>query len=457
MSYSRAVTGPRTRGFMLNSIHSTAEVELGHKLSTLEVSKLSEKFSVSHIYEITEKVSYKLYSIPPSFFNFQYGFGSLKFLQFLCSNPHLKCKFSPTVTPRDGNCLLHAISDGILNNDAFRHTEGGTDRWTELLKELKYYEEDMDAAQHIQFLRNRWVLGASEWLAGKNGSKENDKETLNYTDEEWSYVWATMIEDGAWAVPSIKDGDGNFLKPNQAPELFIKYIAHDLLCNIIVFDLYNNTVEFCSGNHLLDNNVKFSSPLLLYTTGSHFQSIFPEDHDFFVQYAMDLQSKYFVSQVSPEGELTNEFERPISQKTEPNHEPIPSMADHHNVSNHGNKDGKGIDPVTADQKVAQKKIKLNLPTVRKSKRLKDDEERHLIKKSKNESMRNSLSELANLPSDTDNIEKRLEELKKIKANERSSSEKKEIERLRKAASRAAKTPEDKKKNLEQRHEQEHLR
>ena len=71
MSYSRTVKGPITRGFMLNSIHSTAEVELGHKLSTLEVSKLSEKFSVSHVYKITEKVSYTIYILfPPHFSTF---------------------------------------------------------------------------------------------------------------------------------------------------------------------------------------------------------------------------------------------------------------------------------------------------------------------------------------------------------------------------------------------------
>ena len=48
------------------------------------------------------------------------------------------------------------------------------------------------------------------------------------------------------------------------------------MCNIVVIDLYNNTVEFCSGNQLLDNNAKFDSPLILYTTGSHFQSGFPK-------------------------------------------------------------------------------------------------------------------------------------------------------------------------------------
>ena len=170
---------------------------------------------------------------------FQYGYGSLKFLLFLCKNPHLKCDFSPAPTPRDGNCLLHAIIDGVLNNDAFRHTgcNGETLIWAALLKDLKLYEEDIDESQLLKYLRHRWVSGASEWLCGKHGSKENDKEMLGYTDDEWSFIWSTMVEDGAWSVPSVKDCEGNYVKENHSPELFIKFIAHDLKCNIIVFDM----------------------------------------------------------------------------------------------------------------------------------------------------------------------------------------------------------------------------
>ena len=173
----------------------------------------------------------------------QYGFGSLKFLRFLCKNPDLNCELSPNATPRDGNCLLHAILDGILNNDAFKHTNGTdeTECWVDLLKKLRIYDED----ETILSLRKRWVKGASEWLAGGNGSKVNDKVLLDYSDEEWDYIWSTMIKDGAWAVPSLKDASGNFVKENQAPELLIKFIAHDLHCNLIVFDLFNQTVEFC--------------------------------------------------------------------------------------------------------------------------------------------------------------------------------------------------------------------
>ena len=67
------------------------------------------------------------------------------------------------------------------------------------------------------YLRNRFAIGASEWLAGKNGSKRNDKNILDYTDDEWAYIWSTMLEDGAWAVPSIKDELGNIIKQNYAP------------------------------------------------------------------------------------------------------------------------------------------------------------------------------------------------------------------------------------------------
>ena len=168
--------------------------------------------------------------------------------------------------------LLLAIADGILNNDAFKHTgvESQNETWTQLLRKLEFFEEHDD---HTMNLRRRFVLGAAQWMAGKNGSKQNDKDLLGYTDREWEYIWATMIEDGAWAVPSIKDEQGNFVKENDAPEILIKYIAHELKCNIIVFDLSLNRVQFLSGNHVKSDNVVFDSPLLLYTNGGHFQSI----------------------------------------------------------------------------------------------------------------------------------------------------------------------------------------
>ena len=218
----------------------------------------------------------------------QYGFGSLKFLHFLVKKPHLSCNFSTNATPRDGNCLFHAILDGILNNEAFRHTKDGTNSWVELLEKLNIYKEE----NAVQSLRFHLVAGASNWLAGKYNSKLNDQLLHGYSDEEWTYIWSTLLEDGAWAVPPIRDKSGNYLKENFAPELLLKFIAHDLQCNILILDLYNNTIEFCSGNQLLDNNVKFDSPLILYATGSHFQSVFPINHEYFIQYSLELERSY---------------------------------------------------------------------------------------------------------------------------------------------------------------------
>ena len=188
--------------------------------------------------------------------------------------------------------ILVGISDGILNNDAFKHNvgEANNETWTHLLLDLKFFDEDID--NHIMYLRRRFVFGAADWMAGKNESMQNDKILLDYTDDEWEFIWTSMLEDGAWAVPGIMDADGKIVKQNDAPEILIKFIAHDLKCNIIVFDLYNNSIQFVSGNLLKVDNVVFESPLLLYATGSHFQSVVQEDHDFFINYAKELQDEY---------------------------------------------------------------------------------------------------------------------------------------------------------------------
>ena len=180
-----------------------------------------------------------------------------------------------------------AIVDGVQNNDAFKHTQQDklNETWTALMKDLKVWE---DVDDHMMYLRRRWVLGSSEWMSGMYGSKQNDTENLGYTDDEWAFIWATMIEDKAWAVPHIKDDAGHFLKHNDAPEILIKYIAHDLRCHIIVFDLSLDRIQFCSGNHLKTDNVIFDSPLLLYNTGGHFQSVFQTDHEFFIDFAKQL-------------------------------------------------------------------------------------------------------------------------------------------------------------------------
>ena len=49
--------------------------------------------------------------------------------------------------------------------------------WTELLQDLRFTEE-MFENEHIQYLRNRFVIGASEWFAGNFGSKENNKSKI---------------------------------------------------------------------------------------------------------------------------------------------------------------------------------------------------------------------------------------------------------------------------------------
>ena len=238
MNYLRAAQGRLHRSDKIDDISAAAETELGHRLTSAEFSSLTKIFSEKEIWDNQKK----------------YGFGSTRFSLLLSRKPELKCIFSPNATPRDGNCLLHALSDGILFNDAFKHTyyEERQQSWLKLLTE---------EADHVRYLRSRFVLGASEWLSGMHGSKENNKQDLGYSDAEWEFIWSTMYEDGSWAVPALKDEDGRIIKENHAPELFVKYAAHDLQCNIIVFDLQNDTVRFLSGNILKDNNVIFKSPL----------------------------------------------------------------------------------------------------------------------------------------------------------------------------------------------------
>ena len=62
MDYSQAVKGSRTRLSMLSSLNSRAEVELGHKLSSDHISKLSKKFSLHYVFDVTEKVLHILIS-----------------------------------------------------------------------------------------------------------------------------------------------------------------------------------------------------------------------------------------------------------------------------------------------------------------------------------------------------------------------------------------------------------
>ena len=151
-------------------------------------------------------------------------------------------------------------------------------------------------------------------MSGGHGSKQNDKEIFGYSDEEWKFIWTTMMKDGAWAVPSVTDNLGNTIKDNNAPEIFIKYIAHDLKCHIIIFDLLLGQVQFCSANHLKDNNASFDSPILLYCTGGHFQSVLPKDQEYFINYAKELEERNtgIPTSSNKEAEVRSEKEIPNS-------------------------------------------------------------------------------------------------------------------------------------------------
>ena len=79
--------------------------------------------------------------------------------------------------------------DGVLNNDGLKNNanDSNNESWIQLLKDLKIYEE-MTEDDHLQFVRNEFVVGGSTWWAGGNGSTENYKEQLKYTDKEWEIM-----------------------------------------------------------------------------------------------------------------------------------------------------------------------------------------------------------------------------------------------------------------------------
>ena len=90
-----------------------------------------------------------------------------------------------------------ALIDGVLHNDAFKHrkNEDKQQSWTTLLRDLKLYENDTNP---VEFLRQKLVLGASQWLSGMYGSKENEKVKFGYSDSEWELIWSLMsIEERA--------------------------------------------------------------------------------------------------------------------------------------------------------------------------------------------------------------------------------------------------------------------
>ena len=112
---------------------------------------------------------------------------------------------------------------------------------------------------------------------------------FGYSFQEWEFMWSQMFENGAWDVPTLKNNDGSYLKENFAPEMMIRFAAHEIKCHIIVIDLQLSRIQFCSGNFLKDNNVIFNSPLILYATGNHFQSVFQIDHNYWIQLASELE------------------------------------------------------------------------------------------------------------------------------------------------------------------------
>ena len=67
----------------------------------------------------------------------------------------------------------------------------------------------------------------------------HEKLKFGYSDREWELIWSMMEEDGVWDVPSLKDNNGKFLKENFAPEMLIRYAAHELKSHIIALE---NTV-----------------------------------------------------------------------------------------------------------------------------------------------------------------------------------------------------------------------
>ena len=93
--------------------------------------------------------------------------------------------------------------DGVLNNDGIKHNcnEEQNATWSKLLRELRVYE-CMSDFEHIQYLRQRFVAGASSWLAGENGSSDNDKEVFGYKMSNgglFGLLWLKM-EHGLYQI-----------------------------------------------------------------------------------------------------------------------------------------------------------------------------------------------------------------------------------------------------------------
>ena len=328
------------------------------------------------------------------------------------------------------------MADGILENNAFKHNTGDmhNETWTQLLLDFGFFD---DQENHIMDLRRRFVLGAADWCAGNNGSLRNDKEILGYTDTQREYIWNTMLVDGAWAVPGITDAEGNVIKENDAPELLIKFIAHDLRCHIIVFDLVLDRIQFISGNHLKQNNVVFESPLLLYATGSHFQSVFQYDHEFFINLAKELETAN--SPVSNQSETSMSGQAGTGCSMEVGTEPI-------RVTNTGKQmdagegssnifaKGPGLPSYSVSSRDA------NVESCKEGRKGSSMADRKVPIGEK--SNREACNELSNTRAANDNDEdEQFERVKKMKKKDRSPSEQKLFDRVRMKRQRQRETPE----------------
>jgi hypothetical protein len=297
-------------------------------------------------------------------------------------------------------------------------------------------------------------MGAAEWMSGGHNSKQNDKEVFGYLDEEWNYIWATMLEDGAWAVPNVKDDFGNNIKDNLAPEIFLKYIAHDLKCHIIVFDLLLGQVQFCSANHVKDNNASFDSPILLYSTGGHFQSVFPKDQEFFANYARELEERNNVTPSFSNQELEPRSdekipkvfnseglrsEPPLTTETE-----LPYQTTKRSVHSPANSQRNRKRKPAAQQDEPKMEMSNMFESLSSEDETEPKEDSKHLKKRKSEN-ENEVS-MAEKDGITDNVREKERARKKTLRENQSEEEKaqiKERDRLRKKAARAAKSVEDK--------------
>ena len=261
-----------------------------------------------------------------------------------------------------------------------------------------------------------------------------------------------MAEDGAWAVPAITDDNGRYIKENYAPEMLIRYAAHEIKCHIIVFDLQLMRIQFCSGNFLKDKNVVFESPLILYATGSHFQSVMQTDHDFFRKLAMELEIENREMPVteSKDRPLAENFEESCAKVVAPK-KPL-SDAERKRLSRMRKKDPdyKKKSPTTAAERMRNRRQALSLEE--KNKEKSRDRERKFAKtrtqsteEKKKEKERKSARK-ATLSIEERDKEKNKDRERKLAKRGTQSTEEKNKEKERKSVKKATQSIEEKDKD-----------